>query len=366
MPIICVTTLCRSLSVFTLATAIAFPVVAIADRDQKCVDDCRQMGYQWSFCDSKCSYNNSQQGGLGGLDGLGKAFSTQGLAAGYMQGAEAGSRQALIQQQIENQRLQNEILRRQLEGSGTSRPPQSSGTPQYDRIKAAEPGDSVALTTLGIKYAKGDGVPKDSARAVELFRRAVEKGSVSAINNLGWMYANGEGVSQSDWHARDLYRVAADRGSVQAHVNMGNAYEMGSLGVSKNLNEALAWYRKAANLGHEESKQKIAVIEQTVNQSGPTPQSSATVGIKLHSEEIKQGAEVDGTENALYEAFRQARRQAANQGCDIESTAVAPQKSSVNYGINCSDSSIHIYKCNGSNCNFVYVLSPEGEQTTSK
>lgn len=114
------TNLFRSLSVLILATSMASPLDAFADRDQKCFQDCTERGYQWAFCDSKCSYNNNSQ--QGGLEGLGKAFATQGLAAGYMQGVEEGSRQALIQQQIENQRLQNEILRRQLDSQSSIQP----------------------------------------------------------------------------------------------------------------------------------------------------------------------------------------------------------------------------------------------------
>lgn len=272
-----------------LATSMATPLETFADQDPRCVNDCMQLGYQWSFCNSKCSYNSQTQNN--GAD-LARVFATEGLAAGAMRGYEEGQRQRLIQQQIENQRLQNELLKRQLEGlrnPPTSSPP--STTQRYDRDttpkeypiqggvtrsrqsdtdvilrlrKAAEFGDAMAQASLGLRYAKGEGVPKDSAAAVEWFRKAAAQGNADATNNLGVMYKNGNGVGQSYWVAQDLYRVAAERGSVQAQANLGIAYEMGQ-GVPKNYNEALIWYKKAASAGHEFSKQRVTVIEKALN-----------------------------------------------------------------------------------------------------
>lgn len=284
------TGLLRRISALMLIAMMTIPLESFADRDQKCVNDCRGMGYQWSFCDSKCSYDDSRS--QNAYRDLAEIFQNGGLAGGARQGYQEGQRQALIQQQIENQRLQNEILRRQLEGQRTS--PQSSQLPptqRYDREvtpkehpvqstathsrqndadailrlrKAAELGDAMAQASLGLRYAKGEGVPKDSATAVEWFRKAAAQGNADATNNLGVMYENGFGVGQSYWIAQDLYRVAAERGSVQAQANLGKAYEMGQ-GVPKNYNEALTWYKKAASAGHEFSKQRVSVIEKALN-----------------------------------------------------------------------------------------------------
>lgn len=358
----------RSFSVLMLAASTAAPLEAFADRDQKCVADCRQMGYQWSFCDSKCSYDDSQSQNSD-ID-LAEIFRNSGLAGGARQGYQEGQRQALIQQQIENQRLQNEILRRQLEGQRTPPPASQPPTTQrYDRDappkeypeqssatrsrqndtdailrlrKAAELGDAMAQTSLGLGYAKGEGVPKDSVAAVEWFRKAAAQGNAVATNNLGWMYANGEGVSQSHWQAFDLYRVAAERGSVLANVNLGNAYEMGQ-GVPKNYNEALAWYRKAANLGHEGAKQRISGIEKTLNQQSQTPETNVAIEMT-------------------------ARSRAGNEGCEVASINNVQPPTGFNfaYEISCSDSSIRKYKCNRSDCSLVSVVPPMGFQTKSK
>jgi hypothetical protein len=320
-----------------LVTSMASSFDALAERDQKCFQDCTNMGYQWAFCDSKCSYDgsNTQSGFGGGLSGLAKQFNEGGIAAGWIKGEQEGTRQALIQQQTEALKLQNEILRRQLDGNGNlNHPTQPAATPQNGRASGAEFRDADALLNLGLRYAKGDGVPQDSARAVELFRKAAALGNASAINNLGWMYANGDGVRQNYSQALDMFRVAAEKGSPTAHAHLGNAYEMG-LGVPKNYEEALAWYRKAAILGNEWSKQKIASIEKTLTQQTQTPLTSASIEMT-------------------------ARSQAINDGCEIASiNNVQPPKGfNSAYEIRCSDSSTRKYICDSdrSYCSAISVV----------
>lgn len=278
------------------------------------------------------------------LDSLGEFNATHGLAAGYANAVRAGQQQELIQQKIENQRLQNEILRRQLEAQETPRPPQPTAapTPQYGRDSiAAEPGDAAGLTNLGMRYAKGDGVPKDSTKAVELFRKAASQGDVGAMNNLGVMYAKGAGVEQSHTQAVWFYRLAAEKGHPQAQANLGYAYEAG-WGVNRDYNAALVWYRKAASLGHEVAKQRIAGIENTLSQQRLKPQTNVAVEMK-------------------------ARLLARNEGCEIASikNVQPPTGFSYAYEISCSDSSIRKYNCNSSECRLVSVVPPMGSQTKS-
>ena len=62
--------------------------------------------------------------------------------------------------------------------------------------KAAEQGHADAQFYLGVKYANGVGVPKDSVKAVEWFRKSAdaEQGDAYAQFYLGVKYARGEGV----------------------------------------------------------------------------------------------------------------------------------------------------------------------------
>lgn len=250
-----------------LVVSVVFPLKSYADQDIQCVNDCRQR-YSWSFCESACTYNNSNwqptpnaQIGKGGLSEILQENGPTGLVKGWLEGQKAGAHHALIQQQIENQKLQNEILKRQLNGYQVP-PPQPAATQQEYRGNSnkVEPANAATLTNLGMSYVKGDGVPKDSTKAVELFRKAASQGNAGAMNNLGVMYGKGLGVEQSHTQAVWFYRLAAEKGDSQAQANLGYAYEAGQ-GVSRDYNTALVWYQKAAEMGHEKAKQRIAAIE---------------------------------------------------------------------------------------------------------
>ena len=58
----------------------------------------------------------------------------------------------------------------------------------------------------------------------------------------------GEGVSKDLSEAVRWYRKAAEQGIAQAQYNLGVCYEFGK-GVSKDQAEAVRWYRKAAEQG---------------------------------------------------------------------------------------------------------------------
>ena len=66
----------------------------------------------------------------------------------------------------------------------------------------------------------GDGLLLDYAKALELFRKAAERGDADALSNLGWAYESG-------------------------------------LGVAKDLQQATAWYGKAADQGHQYALQRL-------------------------------------------------------------------------------------------------------------
>ena len=77
-------------------------------------------------------------------------------------------------------------------------------------------------------YAEGQGVPKDSAKAVELFTKAAEQGNVDAQNNLGVMYFVGEGVSRDVNKAKQWFEKAAAQGNEEAKGNLEALQNAGS------------------------------------------------------------------------------------------------------------------------------------------
>ena len=78
--------------------------------------------------------------------------------------------------------------------------------------KAADQGDASAQFSLGLRYANGEGVAKDSAEAVKWYRKAAEQGNASAQGNLGAMYSNGEGVAKDSVEGLAWSNIAAASG----------------------------------------------------------------------------------------------------------------------------------------------------------
>jgi TPR repeat protein len=91
-----------------------------------------------------------------------------------------------------------------------------NGVTITDLAPKAENGDVEAQNNLGTCYAKGEGVPKDSAEAVKWFRKVAEQGFAEAQYNLGICYDEGKGVSKDSAEAVKWYRKAAEQGNEKA------------------------------------------------------------------------------------------------------------------------------------------------------
>lgn len=74
--------------------------------------------------------------------------------------------------------------------------------------KAAELGDSNALTNLGFAYEEGSIVSQDYSKAIEFYEKATELGNSKALNNLGVLYENRKGVQQDCSKAAEYYKKA--------------------------------------------------------------------------------------------------------------------------------------------------------------
>ncbi len=122
-----------------------------------------------------------------------------------------------------------------------------------DLQKAAARGDADAQYKLGRIYAVGDGVPKDSSKAVEWYQKAAAQGNADAENNLGWAYANGEGVPKDVSKAIEWFHKAAAQGDADAQYRLGRIYAKGD-GVPRDVSKAVEWYQKAAVQGHSDAQ----------------------------------------------------------------------------------------------------------------
>jgi TPR repeat protein len=118
--------------------------------------------------------------------------------------------------------------------------------------------DMRARTELAVKYLVGNGVSRDTAMAVKLFREIdawidanqeklggyVPKGTGEIRFTLGKIYVSGDDRVPKDLvEAEKWYRKAAKIGHTGAQLSLGNLYEY------KDGVEAVKWFRLAAEQG---------------------------------------------------------------------------------------------------------------------
>ncbi|MBS4095954.1 MAG: sel1 repeat family protein [Sulfuricella sp.] len=164
------------------------------------------------------------------------------------------------------------------------------------REKAARRGNVDAQAKLGKMYLEGRGVDKDYRQAESWLNRAAVEGSGEAQFLLGKMYHLGIGVERNreiagNWLAKaaahsyddaakllhllesfglhveegfyqrlpDLHKLAAD-GDAEAQYQLAVRYESGAYGIDKEPNQALYWFRRAADSGHVMAMKSLAHI----------------------------------------------------------------------------------------------------------
>ncbi len=82
----------------------------------------------------------------------------------------------------------------------------------FERMQqAAKQGDILAQYKLGGMYRYGDGVPKDSAKAIEWLLSAAMERHLDAQKMLAMMYVKGEGVRKDSFKAVELWDIAAPK-----------------------------------------------------------------------------------------------------------------------------------------------------------
>ena len=74
------------------------------------------------------------------------------------------------------------------------------------------------------------------------------------------MYRYGWGVPEDDEEAVKWYREAAEQGHADAQCNLGDMYCYG-LGVPEDCEEAAKWYQKAARQGITAAQKALAKME---------------------------------------------------------------------------------------------------------
>lgn len=127
-------------------------------------------------------------------------------------------------------------------------------------LPLARAGNPEAQVRLGHMYYHGQGVREDDAEAFIWFQRAALVGYAEGQYQLANMYAFGFGVPRDetdpDRAAARWYFEAARQEHPEAQYSLGILFFAGK-GVMRSDDEALVWFRRAANLGHRDAQRFI-------------------------------------------------------------------------------------------------------------
>ena len=106
--------------------------------------------------------------------------------------------------------------------------------------------------------------------AVRMLTPYADNGNKAAELNVGIAYAFGLGVSRSRERAHALFRHSLGSKSQDTCMWVAKSFETGD-GVAKDMEEAIAWYRIAAEDGSIEAREHLKGIGRRSQPAGPRP-----------------------------------------------------------------------------------------------
>lgn len=112
--------------------------------------------------------------------------------------------------------------------------------------QAADSDDRDALFYLGVMYMEGKGVLKDSAKALNYWKKAIEKGSTEAMYSFGEYYYTLKNYTE----ALPYFKTAASLGHAPSMYIMSVFYDYGLGGLPHDPSQARAWENRALANGY--------------------------------------------------------------------------------------------------------------------
>lgn len=119
----------------------------------------------------------------------------------------------------------------------------------------AEAGNADAQYYMGILFALGRGVERDTRQAENWLQKAAQQGHGGAQYSLGAIYLQRSDIPQ----AINYFKAAAARGHRSAEYNLGVIYAKGH-DVERDLEQAFRWYSLAAAKGHPNAQFNLGVF----------------------------------------------------------------------------------------------------------
>jgi TPR repeat protein len=173
---------------------------------------------------------------------------------------EAQKQANLYKERLEKEKREKELELERIKKEQQELPAFAWSYPEdvKNLLRRAIKGEVYAQFGMGLKYSKGDGIPKDEGEALKWFQKASDQGYAKAQIELGLMYSNGRGISRNYSEAVKWYRKAAEQGAAEAQSDLGLMYYRG-WGVGKDYSAAAGWFRKAADQGFAKAQFNVAV-----------------------------------------------------------------------------------------------------------
>ena len=174
---------------------------------------------------------------------------------------------------------------------------------------AADQGNGKAQTNLGWMFETGKGVPRDTQKALSLYQLASDQGLAKAQEKLNLLLnKNKENLSEPSNNSKgflslnekhpELNEIQPEKSNkiattseinlkieqeqpvlnptkkaeAQIHFGLGMRFENGE-GVPQDYNEAIRWYRLAADQGHGKAQEKLNMLLNKIKEhlQGNTP-----------------------------------------------------------------------------------------------
>lgn len=133
-------------------------------------------------------------------------------------------------------------------------------------LASVEQGNVHAEYALAMAYLKGESVPKDSLKAMELLKRASSREHQFAQYQLGKLLLQGEDVPKDIVAAVHWLTASAMHGNQYAQYALGKLYLLGK-GVEKDKDRAAKWFQMAANQGNEYAQYYLKHMDDPMGQS---------------------------------------------------------------------------------------------------
>ena len=143
-------------------------------------------------------------------------------------------------------------------GIGMERPSPAEALEWYK--KAVRQGSLDAATNIGLMYAEGRGIPKNPAAAVTWLRKAAEGGDAVAQYNLALIYERGNGTPKDEKESIRWLTAAAEQNVVPALLDLGNFYMHPTAAAVADVDRAIPYYKKAAELGSARAQAILGTI----------------------------------------------------------------------------------------------------------